>query len=134
VRKYGSERVKVQVVDIPGSGAHAGLKAIRSVLKDRSFTAVVAITDTVAFGVYRGLDEANLRVPQDVSVIGFDNTYLSEFMNPPLSTINIPKESLSKAAVEMLLQLGESGQNGREVKLSTELIVRKSTAPPKFVK
>ncbi len=134
VRKSGADKVKVQVVDISGPGAHAGLRAIRSVIKDRSFTAVVAITDTVAFGVYRGLDEANLRVPQDVSVIGFDNTYLSEFMNPPLSTINIPKEDLGKSAVEMLLQDGESEKHGREVKLRTELIIRKSTAPPAFAR
>jgi LacI family transcriptional regulator len=134
VRGHLAEGVKVQVVDLPGFGAQAGLNAIRSVRENRSFTAVICINDMVAVGVYRGLSEANLRIPQDVSVIGFDNTYLSEFLNPPLSTIHIPREDMSKLAVEMLLQLVEGGNIGRDIKLATELIIRESTAPPAFVR
>jgi LacI family transcriptional regulator len=130
MRKYRAEGVKAQVVDIPGPGAQAGLNAIRSVLGSRSFTAVVCINDMVAIGVYRGLNEANLRIPQDVSVIGFDNIYLSEFLNPPLSTIHIPRDELSKLAVEMLLQQLGGNKVGYEVKLATELVIRKSTGPP----
>lgn len=134
LRKYRAEKIRPLVVDCPGPGAHAGLEAIRKALRGEHFTAVVAITDMVALGVYKGLNEAGLRVPQDVSVIGFDNTYLSEFMIPSLSTVDISKVVLSELAVEMLLQEAETDERGREVKIATDLIVRKSTAPPAFAK
>ena len=126
--------VKVEVADLPGFGAQAGLDAIRNLRGKRSFTAVICINDMVAVGVYRGLSEAKLRIPQDVSVIGFDNTYLSEFLNPPLSSINISREDLSKLAVETLLQMLEGGNISRDTKLATELILRESTAPPALLR
>lgn len=55
IRKYKPQGVKAAVVDIPGPGAQAGLKAIRKAMKTEHFTGVVAITDMVALGVYHGL-------------------------------------------------------------------------------
>ncbi len=89
--ELSTEFICMLIEDIPGPGAMAGLKAIRRALKTERFTAVVAITDMVALGVYRGLCEAGLRIPQDASVVGFDNTYLCEFMNAPLTTVHIPR-------------------------------------------
>jgi LacI family transcriptional regulator len=88
------------------------------------------MTDLVALGVYHGLNEAGLRIPQDVSVIGFDNTYLAEFSSPAMCTVDISRKSMCEAAVGMLLEEATSGKSGREFKLSTNLIVRNSTAPP----
>lgn len=130
VRKYASRDAKAHVIDEPGPGAHAGLRAIESALKTTSFTAVVAITDMVALGVYRGLQAAGLRIPQDISVVGFDNTFLCEFLNPPLTTVNIPREELSRIAVDLLLAAVEDKAPGQERRLATQLIVRSSTAPP----
>jgi LacI family transcriptional regulator len=130
IRKYKAQGAKAIVVDIPGPAAMAGLKAIRRALKTERFTAVVAITDMVALGVYHGLCEAGLRIPRDVSVVGFDNTYMCEFMNPPLTTVHIPRDVLCKAAVEMLLEGAEGKRGGREVKIATNLVVRNSTASP----
>jgi LacI family transcriptional regulator len=130
IRKYRSRGVKAAVVDVPGPGAQAGLKAIRKALKTEHFTGVVAITDMVALGVYHGLTEAGLRIPQDVSVVGFDNTYLSEFMSPSMTTVDIPRETLCKVAVEMLLEEGAHKRRGREVKVATHLVIRDSTASP----
>lgn len=130
IRKYKAQGAKAIIEDIPGPGAMAGLKAIRRALKTERFTAVVAITDMVALGVYHGLCEAGLRIPQDASVVGFDNTYLCEFMNPSLTTVHIPRDVLCKAAVEMLLESAEGKQGGREVKIATNLVVRNSTASP----
>jgi DNA-binding LacI/PurR family transcriptional regulator len=132
IRKYRGRNVKALVVDFPGPGAIAGSKGIRKALKMGPFTAVVAITDMVALGVYQSLNEAGLKIPEDVSVIGFDNTYLSQFMSPALSTIDIPRKALCELAVEMLLPDTSSKKGGREVLLSTDLIVRKSTAPVRF--
>jgi LacI family transcriptional regulator len=130
IRRYKAQGVKSAVVDIPGPGAHAGFKAIQKALKTGPFTGVIAITDMVALGVYRGLSEAGLRIPQDVSVVGFDNTYLSEFMNPPMTTIDIPRATLCKVAVDMLLEQVAHKQMGREELITTRLVIRNSTAFP----
>jgi LacI family transcriptional regulator len=130
IRKHRPQQVRGIVVDCSGPGAHSGLKAIRKALKEEKFTAVVAITDMVALGVYHGLIEAGLRIPQDISVVGFDNTYLSEFMNPSLSTVDISRKVLSQLAVELLLRENDGGTSGRELKLATDLVIRNSTSPP----
>jgi len=130
IAKYRSKGVKGVIMDFPGPDTYAGLKAIRKALKTSHFTAVIAMTDLVALGVYHGLNEAGLRIPQDVSVIGFDNTYLAEFSSPAMCTVDISRKSMCEAAVGMLLEEATSGKSGREFKLSTNLIVRNSTAPP----
>lgn len=128
MRKHRDSNLRFHVIDLPGPAALAGLNAIRQALSRYKFTAVVAITDLVAFGVYRGLNEAGLEVPRDVSVVGFDNTFICEFMNPPLTTINIPKASIGDLAVSMLIEEEQSlGKSGQEVVLSTELVERQST-------
>jgi len=70
-------------------------------------TAVFAGNDSIAFGVMRALLEAGLRIPDDVSLIGFDNVELSAITHPPLTTIEQPTYSLGKAAVEIVLRLRE---------------------------
>ncbi len=120
--------VNSQIVDVAGPGTQAGLEAIRGLAARRNFTAVVAITDMVALGAYRGLQEAGLRIPEDVSVIGFDNTFFGEFLNPPLTTIDIPRDELSKAAVQMLLEGVGNGMS--EMSIATRLVLRQSTGPP----
>lgn len=130
IRWHRSQRVEGSVVVAPGRSAAAGLKGIRTALSTEEFTSVIAINDMLAMGVYRGLIEAGLRIPQDISVVGFDNTYVSEFMSPPMTTVHIPREELCKTAVEMLLE--EATQpKGREVKIETKLVIRESTAPPR---
>jgi DNA-binding LacI/PurR family transcriptional regulator len=130
IEKYHSRGARAHIFDAPGPGAHAGLKAIQSALRSDQFTAVVAITDLVALGACRGLHSAGMRIPQDVSVVGFDNTYICEFTNPPLTTIDIPTDALSKSAVQLLLSAVQNEKPGLELTLATELIVRKSTGPP----
>lgn len=130
IRRHRSHGVGGTVVVASGRSVFAGLKGIRKALSTEGFTSVIAINDMLAMGVYRGLSEAGLRIPQDISVVGFDNTYLSEFTSPPMTTVDIPRETLCKTAVEMLLE--EAGhRKGREVKIETKLVVRESTAPPK---
>lgn len=84
----------------------------------------------VALGVYRGLQERGVSIPKDVSVIGFDNTYVSRFMNPPLTTVDIPRTELSRIAVEALTARESDMAWRRSRLLRTSLIVRSSTATP----
>ncbi|WP_455810566.1 LacI family DNA-binding transcriptional regulator [Pseudomonas graminis] len=66
--------------------------------------AVFAVSDTLAAGAIRALDEAGLRVPQDVAVMGFDGTELGHMTSPPLSTIELPSQEIGREAVSLLLK------------------------------
>lgn len=131
IRKFRSKGVEGTVIDQPGDGPAAGLHAMRQAVGKMTFTAVVAINDSVAMGVYRGLHEAGYEIPRDVSVVGFDNTHLCEFLNPPLTTVNIPRDVLARMVVSTLIKTAEVQEPGQELLLGTELVVRKSTSLPK---
>jgi DNA-binding LacI/PurR family transcriptional regulator len=74
-------------------------------------TAIFAASDVMAFGVIRALLEAGRRIPEDVSVIGFDDVELSTIVNPPLTTIHQPRYEIGQAAVEILLRLAGRGEH-----------------------
>ena len=67
-------------------------------------TAVFAANDAMAYGVLQAAAQSRLRIPQDLSLIGFDNVDLSSIVHPPLTTIHQPKYEMGKAAVEILLR------------------------------
>ncbi len=127
---YKHLSLNTNTVDIAGPGADAGERAIASVLGRIRFTGVVTVTDTVAMGVYRGLQACKLSVPEDVSVVGFDDAFFCRFLNPPLTTVSISREQLSQMVVKALLQPQAEPVQGRSFNLGTNLILRESTAPP----
>jgi len=88
---------------MPGPGADAREAATASVFSNVHFTAVIAVTDAVAMGVCRGLQTRRIRIPRDISVVGFDNTYFSCFLNPPLTTVDVPRIELSRLAISALM-------------------------------
>ena len=116
---------------IPGDwSANAGYEAGKQLAKNPEVTAVFCANDEVALGLIRALNERQIRVPQDVSVVGFDGIELSEFSFPPLTTI---KQDFYAAGVEMVNLInrqlhGET--NHLHLMIPTELIVRASSAPP----
>ena len=126
VRAGASGVLHTQIIDVHGSGADAGEEAIASVSPSARFSAVIANTDLVALGVYRGLQARHLRIPEDVSVVGFDNIYFSRFLNPPLTTVDVPRMELSQIVVQSLL----GGAPGKLLHLPTQLVLRGSTALP----
>lgn len=92
-------------------------------------TAVMASNDLTAIGALRAICEAGYRVPQDISLIGFDDIVLSEFTQPPLTTVRLSREDLGKRAFEALYEASqEPDRNGREICLDTSLVLRASTA------
>ena len=96
-------------------------------------TAVLAYPDTMAIGAIRASLDAGLRVPEEMSVVGFDDIPSSAFIHPPLTTVSMPKWEMGQRAAEVLLTRIEGGDTGRQPQrlvLPTTLIVRKSTAPP----
>ncbi len=128
VRAYATTDLRTTVIDVHGAAADAGELAIASVFGKTHFTAVIAVTDMVAMGVYRGLQARGARIPQDISVVGFDNTYFSRFLNPPLSTVDVSRAHLSKMAVQALLN--KAADAPLLIHLKTNLVLRESTAPP----
>jgi DNA-binding LacI/PurR family transcriptional regulator len=98
-------------------------------------TAVLAADDVMAIGVLKAAAEAGLRVPQDLSVTGFDDIEMTRFTNPTLTTVRQPVEAMSRRALEWIVRLidGETIPDGEEVeRIKPELVVRQSTgaAPP----
>jgi LacI family transcriptional regulator len=130
LHQYDPREVEVQIIDEVGEPTAAGLRAVQKALQQYRFSAVVAINDLVALGAFRGLQAAGLRIPEDVSVVGFDNTYLCEFLHPPLTTVASPRKELANSVLAMLLGFVEKEDVLREVSLSTELCLRQSTSAP----
>jgi DNA-binding LacI/PurR family transcriptional regulator len=96
-----------------------------------SATGVVAYNDEVAVGVINRLADRGVRVPQDVSVVGYDDTQLAEMVMPRLTTVRIPAATAGTAAAGMLLDVigGRDGAVRDRVRLPAELVVRSSTGP-----
>lgn len=95
-------------------------------------TAVLAFSDIMAAGVLQALYDRRLRTPDDISIIGFDNTY-APYMIPPLTTVAMPMVEVGKAAAHVAIEALENRKRKLRFygkKLATELIVRSSTAPP----
>ncbi len=94
-------------------------------------TAVFCYNDLSALGAMREIRDHGLNVPHDISVAGFDDLYISEYMDPPLTTVRQPMQQMGSMAMERLLQIIASGDAGPDVEVPGELVVRGSTAPPK---
>jgi LacI family transcriptional regulator len=93
-------------------------------------TAVVAINDLTAVGVVKGLLNSGCRVPQDISVTGFDNTRLAEYSNPSITTVDVHRGMLGHMAADALHELsGSDDPHGREYQISAELVVGGSSGP-----
>jgi len=94
-------------------------------------TAIFAGSDQQAFGVYEAARQRGLRIPEDLSVVGFDDLPVARWASPPLTTVRQPLAEMGNAAAQMLGDLIEGEPlRANRVELSTELIVRESTAVP----
>jgi LacI family transcriptional regulator len=106
--------------------------ARRRLTHTRDFTAVMAATDAMAAGVLEALYEAGLRVPDDISLVGYDDIELARDLRPQLTTVRVPYEELGRTAVRLALD-GAGAPEGRAVRradLGTHVVVRGSVAGP----
>lgn len=108
-----------------------GMKAFSDLysLKDRP-SAVVCSNDMTAIGVMRQAYEQNIRIPDDMSVVGFDDIHLTEFTIPPLTTVQMSQQELARIAFQALLNEVDDPQSNksRQYELTTSLVLRRSTA------
>ena len=107
-----------------------GEQAVISLMKEKfPPTAILTANDLTAFGVIRGLHTLGLKVPKDMSVVGLDDVLLCGVMQPPLTTIRIPRRRMAEACVQALNYTKEDvDRRGKRYSVPTELVVRESTA------
>ena len=95
-------------------------------------TAIITGNDLQALGVYQAAREARLHIPEDLSVVGFDDLPIARWVSPPLTTIRQPLIEMAEAAAELVLDMARGVEPPQmRVELATELIIRESTAPPR---
>jgi LacI family repressor for deo operon, udp, cdd, tsx, nupC, and nupG len=110
----------------------SGIRGIESLFAHgRKFTAVFCSNDEMAMGAMQAIKARGLKVPQDVSVVGFDDIRFARYTDPPLTTIAQPKEELGREAMTLLIEiLSGASVAARKRVLPTQLVVRASAARP----
>jgi LacI family transcriptional regulator len=109
-----------------------GMSAVRSLLDQSALpTALLCGNDLIALGAISALQEANIRVPEDVSVVGVDDIVFARLASPPLTTVRVPREDLGRLGFEVLEGMRRSKSIANTQQVETSLVVRKSTAAPK---
>jgi DNA-binding LacI/PurR family transcriptional regulator len=113
--------------------ASSGYTAGRELAVAGDVTAVFAANDDMAIGLIRALLEAGLRVPEDVSVVGFDDIPVSAYVTPPLTTVRQPFDAVAREGLRLLVQAIEKPDDEPAPASDppVELVVRASTAPPR---
>jgi DNA-binding LacI/PurR family transcriptional regulator len=112
--------------------ASSGYAAGRELAADRDVTAVFAANDDMAIGLIRALAEAGRHVPDDVSVVGFDDIPVAAYVTPPLTTVRQPFDAVAQTGLKLLVHAIEN-PHAEPLPASdppVELVVRTSTAPP----
>ncbi len=94
-------------------------------------TAVFCYNDMSALGAMRQVRAQGLRIPDDLSVAGFDDLYISQYLEPPLTTVRQPMREMGRMAMETLLNIFSGSDSNVDLRVPGELIVRGSTARPK---
>jgi LacI family repressor for deo operon, udp, cdd, tsx, nupC, and nupG len=95
-------------------------------------TAIFCYNDMTALGAMRTIREHGLRVPEDISVVGFDDLFIASYTAPPLTTVRQPMRRMGELAMECLVKLMSGEESAMTIDVEAELIVRESTArPPK---
>lgn len=106
--------------------AYKSMKDFLAENKRSSFDAIFAGDDAAAVGILEALDEEHIRVPKDVAVVGFDDSLLSSFVQPALTTVKAPTYEVGRRAAQNLIQMLDHQVVGDVTLLPTELIIRKS--------
>jgi LacI family transcriptional regulator len=122
-----NENLVVKPADFDQTSA---LRATEELLRRKEpFTAIFASTDMIAVGAYKALQQGGLKIPEDVSIVGYDDIDLASFLSPPLTTIKQPIQEMSMAAAQLAIHhLKGQGDKAREVvhQFTPSLVVRES--------
>ncbi len=122
-------RDELIVIDEPYTGEKDGYHALCKLMsRNHPFTAVFAANDAMAFGAYQCLKEKNIRIPDDIALVGFDDVDVAWQMEPKLTTIRVNKEEIGVLAVNIMVDMIQKQKKslGKTI-VPVELIVRQST-------
>lgn len=112
------------------SGGESGMEEILAL--DKRPTAIITANDLTAIGALRVIRRHGLSVPEDFSIVGFDDIELSDIVYPPLTTLHLPRHELARKFVNALEAFEpEPHAQGKQFKVETTLVVRNSTGPAK---
>jgi len=119
--------------DFTADHGYAAMQALLALPDARRPTAVFCVNDLAAAGAIRAAESAGLRVPADLSIVGYDDIIWAQYMNPALTTVAQPVERLGRLTTELLLKRMNEEAAGppQRICLSTSLVVRESSAPPR---
>ena len=110
-------------------GLKHGLDLLRSAQPP---TAIISGSDEQAYGVYQGARQCRIRIPDDLSVVGFDDVELCQWVSPQLTTVHQPLADMARVATRMVIdQSRGAATTPRRVELATSMVIRESTAPPR---
>jgi DNA-binding LacI/PurR family transcriptional regulator len=129
-RLEGIRQVYSDAAWLPGDWSASSGYALTERALALNVTAILAANDFNALGVARGLLERGLRVPQDISLTGFDDVPQSQYFAPPLTTVRQPIETQGARAAELLLARLRGAAAPRAAPEPLELVIRESTGPP----
>lgn len=128
-RLTGFKEIYPDAVQVYGELSKIGGRQAAKAIVETEVTGIFAINDEIAFGLYLGLAELKKKIPQDYSVIGYDNIDMSEYVTPQLTTIAQPIYELGQTTAELLLErIEQPSKDWEEKTLPVQLIQRFSTA------
>jgi DNA-binding LacI/PurR family transcriptional regulator len=126
-RQLGRDPLGIFEGDLRVEGGRRAAEALLA--SAGAYTAVVAANDLMAVGVMQACRLAGLRIPDDISVVGFDDIALATIVDPPLTTVALPRQTLGEKAVEALVaSINHPRREGLQIPISTSLVIRQSTA------
>lgn len=124
-KKYGV-KYSIEEGDFSRDG---GYNACKKIFKSPNHRQVIfAANDMMAIGCYDYIKNINLQIPQDIGVVGFDDVFVSQYLNPPLTTVRVNIEEVGKKAAELLLKKIQSnnGVSSSVINIPTDLVIRES--------
>ncbi|MBB4373507.1 LacI family transcriptional regulator [Bradyrhizobium sp. cir1] len=127
--RRGIDRSSIAVVESPYEFSRGRAAAKFILNQNKNVTAIFCGSDVLAVGALRACKDTGLSVPQDISMIGFDNLDIADYLAPSLTTIDVPARLMGEEAANYFLADQNSMDIHSRVELETRLIVRESTAP-----
>lgn len=108
-------------------GAYRDFKDILSNENIKLPKALFAFNDIIALGAIKAMNEKGIKIPEDVSIVGFDDIPFSDMINPPMTTVRVDVERLGKVSINRLIEKIEEEDEGKlKVQISTDIVERKS--------
>ncbi|MFH0257533.1 LacI family DNA-binding transcriptional regulator [Vibrio rumoiensis] len=122
----------VQAIEEGDFSFQSGYSAFMNLSNLDGMSALFCFSDIMALGAMKAATQLGLKVPEDLSIVGFDDLALAEYASPALTTVRQPQEEIGQTAMKIMLKRLKGSKVSHDTVLATQLLVRDSTAPPRF--